>query len=115
MSMNYIERYRALCAELRDCTDEAEVIKHNRAMKKLSALFREIGSVEDKCFMLELLKDADPRTRLLAASHCLGLNVYVPQASAVLKRLSKDKRRPIAAFEAAATLKTWKKNGGLDF
>lgn len=115
MNKNYKEEYTIICGSLEDCTSKSKVKKHNKAMKKLSRLFHEIAAVEDKSFLIDLLGDSNPRTRLIVAAHCLGLKAYVPQAVVVLKELSRDTSNPFISFEADATLNVWKKTGYLSF
>ena len=115
MKKDYMKEYLAYCSKLNDCTTKEEVRIHNSAMKKLGKLFKKIKDEPDKSFLVDLLENSDERTRLLAAAHCLGLQVYVPKAKRVLSVLSKHKENPSIAFEAQATLDVWKQQGYLDF
>ena len=113
--VNYFEKYKELCAELTDATNKDEVKQHNKAMKKLAKLFCEVEKQEDKSFLLELIKDENPRTSTLVAAHCLGLGVYVKEAKSVLKKNSKIKDNPTVAFNAEMTLDVYKSQGYLKF
>lgn len=113
--MNYLQRYRELCAELTDATNKEEVKQHNKAMKKLAKLFYEVEKQEDKSFFMELLKEEEPRTTTLVAAHCLGLGVYIKEAENILRRNSKIKDNPVVAFNAETTLEVYKSQGYLKF
>lgn len=110
----YKEQYLKYCAKLNRCTTKAEVRKHNAAMKQLSKLYHQVEKEEDKSFLAEMLYNADNRTRLLVAAHCLGFGVYVSDALEVLSTLA-NHSDPFIAFEAQGTLYVWKQQGYLKF
>lgn len=111
----YFEKYKELCADLTDATSSEEAKQHNKAMQKLAKLFYELEEVEDKSFLLELLKEENPRTTTLVAAHCLGLGVYKKEAKNILKRNSKLKDNPSASLNAEMTLEVYKSQGYLKF
>lgn len=112
---DHLARYLSLCSHLNDCTTKADVRRHNAAMKKLSRLYHQIEGEQDRSFLLTLLKNDDGRTRALAAAHCLGLGVYLPEAKKVLSALAEAKADPVLAFEAKMTLDVWRQQGYLRF
>ena len=118
---NYSEKYKLYCADLDvDIDDEdygsrERLRKHNNAMYKLSKLYHEIESIEDKSFLFKLLQSDDSCVKINVAAHCLGLGVYVKDALAVLKKESKNKQNRLLAFNAKSCLEVYKKEGSLKF
>lgn len=112
---DHLARYLSLCSHLNDCTTKADVRRHNAAMKKLGRLYHQIEGEQDRSFLLALLENDDGRTRVLAAAHCLGLGVYLPEAKKVLSALAEAKADPVLAFEAKTTLDVWRQQGYLRF
>lgn len=113
--MDYIEKYIILGKDLNDCTTKEDVKRHNIAMKNLSKLYKEIELVSDKTFLLLLLENQNIHLRALVAAHCLGMNIYIPEAKKTLKKIAHQNSNQIMAFNAQATLDVWKKQGYLNF
>ena len=119
MMLNYKEQYILLCSQLMGSIDESttdeDIQNHNNTMKKLGDLYHQVENISDKSFFLVLLEHSDVQTRMLAAAHCLGLNIYLSEAKSVLKKIAKFKDDPQVAFEAQAILDVWKEQGYLKF
>ena len=112
---NYKELYLLYCKDLNRGWTKEGVKKHNAAMKKLGDLFRELKSVKERDFLLEMLETEDEYTQSLVASHCLGLGVYIKESKRVLNKISKSSKDPFCSFSAKATLDVYKEQGYLDF
>ncbi len=111
----YKERYLKFCGELYNGNTKQDVKRHNTAMHELSKIFHEVKKETDKSILLELLEEGDDKTKLLVASHCLGLSVYVQEAKKALSQVSKNKEDRILAFNAKTTWEVWKQQGYLKF
>ena len=112
---NYLELYIYQCSLLNKGYTKSDVKAHNSAMKELAKIFHHFKGEPDKSLFLELLHNESNQVRLMAASHCLGLNEYIDEAKKTLNQIAKDKRNAELAFEAQATLDIWKKQGYLKF
>ena len=113
---DYKAQYLLYCNDLNHGYTKADVKRHNSAMKELGKLFQQLQSESDhRAFLFELLQNEVPQTRALAAAHCLGLGVYISEATKVLRKLAKNKMDPFLAFEAQSTLEVWKQQGYLTF
>ena len=113
---NYEAQFIALCLDCDEYTKEG-VRRHNRAVKKLSALYRNLE--EDKSFAEELygrlLLHSDERVRSTAAAHCLGMNIHLSEAKATLRDIAANSPAPFARFNAETTLQIWESQGFLYF
>lgn len=106
--MSLSERYRKLCSKLYNGTSRLDVQRHNRAMDKLDALDKEIESLDDKSFMIELVTDCDPRVRLSSSVQCLIMNIYVDEALKELESLHKSCDNPSIRCSAYFSARLWK-------
>lgn len=111
---NYCDEYHGYCSDLNRGSNKEDIARHNKAMAGLAGLFHEIEGLDDRSFLLDLLKDKDGEVRLQAAAHCLGLNEYVGAAKRALRKLGMSKNR-VLAFNARSVLKVWKEQGCLRF
>lgn len=112
----YIKKYIELCFELDDYSKEG-VKKHNKAMKKLAKLFRQLEDDKELATVVydSLMNHGDQRVRATAAAHSLGLNVNLTKAQKVLKEIMQNSPEPLSRFNAEMTLQVWKEQGYLNF
>lgn len=111
----YLELYIHQCSLLNKGYTKSKVKAHNIAMKELAKIFYHFKEEEDRALFLELLHNESNQVRLMAAAHCLGLNVYIDEAQKTLNQIAKDKHNVELAFEAQVTLDVWKQQGYLKF
>lgn len=116
MNKNYYDEYIKLCSKLNDFTDSttADVVRHNRAMTKLSKLYHVVEQ-EDKSFYLRLMNSDNERVKLTAAAHCLGHGVYIDKAMAIVEYLDKHGRTPGVSLDAHGILYVLNTRGYLKF
>lgn len=112
---DYKNQFLKLCLNLKQGSTKKDIIVHNRSMKGLSKIFYKVQKIEDKSFYLELLHEDSIQVRLIAAAHCLGLNIYVEDAIKTLSNIANNKINNELAFDAQATLDVWKQQGYLTF
>ena len=113
----YKDLYFLYCSRLMSfdhCTKK-DVKKHNAAMDELSKLYHIIEKEPDKSFLEELLICQNDYVRMIVASHCLGMKIYVPLAEKVLTDISLNMEDRFLALNAAGTLMVWREQGYLLF
>ncbi len=109
----YIEKFIKLCKnvafEPKKNQTKLDVIKHNSAIKKLFKLCDEIGKDKEqaKKIYTELMDIKDETIQLIAASHCLKLDIYIDRAQKVLKDIIQNSQSPFQKFNAELLLETW--------
>jgi len=86
----------------------------NKEGKRIILLFKLLEGNSDlaKEVLPPLLKHESIKVRLCAAAHCLGLNIFIDQAVAILGSIS-NLNTSIFSFEAEMTLKVWREQGYL--
>ena len=105
--MKIVDQYRNFCYKLNCDVSAAAVRKHNRAMDNLFKLFIQIKEIDNKAFMLDLIQDPDPRVRLISASDCLKLDIYVEESLNVLDLLEHSRVDPWIKCDAHFTIELW--------
>lgn len=71
-----------------DYGNKLKVRAHNRAMRKLLLLKKEMKDIDCAEILHKLLYHEDERVKMHAADLCLSMNVYIDSAFYILKELS---------------------------
>lgn len=89
---NYYEDFIKYASQLilnnDDYGNRLKVITHNRAMRKLLLLKKEMKEIDCDEILYKLLKHDDERVKMHAADVCLSMNIHVDFAFNILKELS---------------------------
>ena len=84
----YVKYATRLILNNDDYGNKSKVRAHNRAMRKLLLLKKEMQDIECAEILYKLLKHDDERVKMHAADVCLSMNIYVDSAFHILKELS---------------------------
>lgn len=109
---DYKGLYIQLCAmkldNPMDYTDKHKVRGHNSAMRELNSLCEDLKT--NIPYAIELLSclltNENEQVRLIAASHCLKLNICQYQAKAVLLDIQRNSNNRFNSFDAEMILKS---------
>ena len=107
--IKYANDYIRYGSELNDCTNKEDVKRHNKAMNKLSKLYRVVKELDEKGFLLDLLRHENPRVRRIVAAHCLGMNCYINEALRTLNEIIKANTNRHDVFTAQSIIEVWEK------
>lgn len=108
----YIEKYVELCGSLCKVAEDytrAKVRKHNRAMKQLISMEKELREdvALEKEVYAALLSSGDECVRQTAAGCCLKCNLHIERAVEVLEEI-RSKGERMAAMGAEFALGVWR-------
>ncbi len=107
----YIQKFIELVIGKVEYENRLSVIKHNRKAKKLIEMYNELEKNKEvaKKVYKELIKNDNEEVKVIAASHCLKLEIYIKESEEILKECISSSKNPILQGEADIVLQLYSK------